>query len=473
MPYSKYSRAFSAVDALASRLFTLVTFLYIGFITLASLTPGHFKIASLDQFFELFFKHLPSLEEVYSHHDLRDLATNVLLYIPLGIFLSLSVPSHKPRFITPWIVVGFAVSVLMETAQLFIGRYVDPVDLVTNTTGYVLGFWISVYALKFIGFKPSVLIGLRQEETTDLKANTIASLRFIYVVIYLIVALLPFDVTVSLSQIYDKLLPDKQGHVRIILDPLYHFKNWSEGGARALWELAGLIPVALFTGFLDGLNHRLNILSAIYVSVVLALITETAQIFIISRTSDVFLILLAAASGALGWFTVKVWFKLQDIHQPSSLEPYAYRKKLVILSIIGYMLFICLLAWAPFEFEYHLRTIIEKARYESNLIPFKGHFSVRNIGSAVDIVREVGLYVPLGILMTFFLSKYYPLLIRRKILFLVGFLSMALASFLELSQSACIGRYIDFTDILLATAGGILGAFLLRLFVKSSSKISF
>jgi glycopeptide antibiotics resistance protein len=120
------------------------------------------------------------------------------------------------------------------------------------------------------------------------------------------------------------------------------------------------------------------------------------------------------------------------------------------------------MALSPFEFELSVKVLKQKFLYESNIIPFKAHFSARSISAAVDIVREIIQYIPLGALIALSMNG-------RKTFIWAGLGGFCLAFFIELLQLSVIGRYVDLTDSLLAAAGAVMGALLLPLFKKGSS----
>jgi len=331
----------SKTDRLAAQIFIALTVIFIVFIMIASWTPGYTPV--FKQNLVLRLKYLLSFKNIHGFHDVRDITTNVLLYIPLGIFLSLAVSWAKPRFLTPWLCLGFATSLLMETLQTSVGRYPDSVDLLTNTVGFLLGFWMTVAAVKRFGLRPSVLIGFSDRKEPDSKVKSIAAIRFLYSAVYFITSLLPFDISVSFSQIYAKLLADNGGHLRIIFDPLYHFYFWPEHTGKIFLALLGFIPVGFLTAFLDSSRKRLNVLSSVYVCVILAAISETAKIFVLSQTSDIIMFPLSILGGMIGWGIIKIWVKLQRTSKPGSWESGTSQKKLLIVSFLFYILTHCCL----------------------------------------------------------------------------------------------------------------------------------
>jgi glycopeptide antibiotics resistance protein len=466
--HNKHTDSAAKADRLAARLFLVLAVLFVGFIAVASLTPIHNATVSLRQTGGGWFGGWPSWRDVFSYHDLRDISTNVLLYVPLGVFLALAVSRQRARFLPLWLAVGSAVSLSMEFIQAFVGRHPDPVDVATNTTGYLLGFGMVFVAVKHIGLRPSSFLGIGAGRDLDENAKAVASLRFLYICIYFVVALVPFDISVRLTQVYAQLFDGDFETRKIILDPLHHFSLWwSGGGLTLLLHLLGLVPLAILTSLLDMYKRRSNPLSPISACIILALLSECSQLFILSRTSDIVMLPIAVVAGWLGWRLVQAWWKVANPSRERMIKRDVDNNKILGIAIAFYAVIICLLAWAPFQFEYHPDIVMDKIKYESNLVPFKMHFAVRDIGSAVDLVKEAGIFVPLGLLITMLLLRLRSRLDRVQIAILTGMACAAFAVFTELSQAACVGRYIDATDIVLAGIGGMAGSMLIKLFSRT------
>jgi glycopeptide antibiotics resistance protein len=313
------------------------------------------------------------------------------------------------------------------------------------------------------GFNARVLLGI-SDDSQDARTRTIAAFRFIYISIYALVAFLPFDVSVSLEKVYAQLFPADDGRIRLILDPLYHVGRWGEDGLKLTVELLGLVPVAILTAFLTGARGRMNIYSPILACVALAVCCELAQVFLMSRSTDIAMLPLAALAGVIGWGLVKVWFNLNHIETLAAAHGDESRWKPIAVALAGYGVVLLFLATSPFTFETDPVVVANKVLHDSNLFPFKEHFSTRSLGSAVDIVKEVGLFVPMGILFAFLIAEIRPRWPRNQAILVAGIACGLFAVFTELSQSVSVGRYIDVTDIFLAGAGGLAGAVMMQLF---------
>jgi glycopeptide antibiotics resistance protein len=452
-------------DRLVKWVFFGLTALFVLFIVYASWTPS-------ESGYELQRKQFGGIDsprDIFRAHNLRDITTNVLLYLPLGVFLGLAVCRRRARFLSPWILAGTLVSLTMEIGQSFIGRTPDLVDIVTNTTGYIVGYWLVVAGVRFYGLDPVVLMGFEKDGVQDTKTQSIAAFRFIYVCIYILIALLPFNISVRLSEIYAQLFPDGTGRIKIVLDPAYTVSSWQDNGLRLTLELAGLLPIGALTAFLNGIRGRLSAFTAVFSCVWVVIVCEVAQVFILSRTTDIVMIPIAIVAGIAGWMLVKVWLNVQAPGVRAGLggagrEEAASNWRPLVVALVGYALVIAFFAWSPFKFETDPKSVALKIIHDSNIVPFREHFATRSLASAIDIVKETGLFVPFGLLLSLLLIEIRPDVPRTTVVLWAGVASACFATVTELSQSVCIGRYVDATDVLLGGFGGLCGAMLLHLF---------
>jgi glycopeptide antibiotics resistance protein len=354
----------------------------------------------------------------------------------------------------------------MEISQYFIGRYADPVDLITNTFGSILGFWLGVYAIKYFGLRPSAILGINPDDQTSTKVNTVASLRFLYIAVYLLSSFLPFDLVFDPSHIYAKLHPDKYGQIRLILDPFYHFLRWNHDSEAVTGLFLGLLPVGILTAILHGFRKKLKPAAPMFVCFLLALACETGQVFIFSRTSDILMLPLAIAAGILGWLIALVWFMLQDWEGYSFFENVDHRNKFLLFIMIGYFLLLISSALSPYHFEYSLKAIEQKLIYQTNFIPLRNQLDMHNIDASFELVRNVGAFVPLGLLLTFWLRIHRFDLKRSWIIAIVALLCALGALLLEFFRAMGVGYYFDMTTVLLGCGGGLIGSIFFRFLTK-------
>jgi glycopeptide antibiotics resistance protein len=64
---------------------------------------------------------------------------NIAIFLPIGFFIALL--WRKPRW---WksLFAGFATSFVIEFVQFFIGRSTDIDDIILNSAGALVGFWL-------------------------------------------------------------------------------------------------------------------------------------------------------------------------------------------------------------------------------------------------------------------------------------------------------------------------------------------
>ncbi|MBQ5335386.1 MAG: VanZ family protein [Oscillospiraceae bacterium] len=76
----------------------------------------------------------------------RPIRQNFMLFVPLGILVPLNFPKQFGRFLRT-VLLGFAVSLVIELLQGFIGRQQELDDLIINTAGTAAGFglWAALF----------------------------------------------------------------------------------------------------------------------------------------------------------------------------------------------------------------------------------------------------------------------------------------------------------------------------------------
>lgn len=77
--------------------------------------------------------------------DLQNSILNILLFIPLGIFLPVLCEKFRRKRVA--VVFGFGMSILIELLQIFTFRATDVNDLITNVSGTLVGFLMADQAI--------------------------------------------------------------------------------------------------------------------------------------------------------------------------------------------------------------------------------------------------------------------------------------------------------------------------------------
>ena len=115
-------------------------------------TVGTFKV-------DFGFNLIPLIDIVNSPLEyIKNTILNIILFIPMG-FLVLAIWKNY-RSIKTMFFMGLALSVCIEILQIFTFRLTDIDDLITNTAGIVIGYYIS----KRLSFKLPIRLGDNKED---------------------------------------------------------------------------------------------------------------------------------------------------------------------------------------------------------------------------------------------------------------------------------------------------------------------
>lgn len=88
------------------------------------------------------FNLIPIIDIVNSPLDyIRNTVLNIILFVPLGFLLPMIWREYRSLRTT--VLAGLMLSVLIEVLQIFTFRLTDVDDLITNTAGAALGFYVA------------------------------------------------------------------------------------------------------------------------------------------------------------------------------------------------------------------------------------------------------------------------------------------------------------------------------------------
>jgi glycopeptide antibiotics resistance protein len=93
--------------------------------------------------FDTFVYLLPFVGMIY---DVKNSILNVLLFVPLGMFLSFLCDKYTKLKNT--LLLGVLTTLTVEFLQFFTYRKTDINDVITNSAGTVIGFWIATLIIK-------------------------------------------------------------------------------------------------------------------------------------------------------------------------------------------------------------------------------------------------------------------------------------------------------------------------------------
>ena len=199
---------------------------------------------------------------------------------------------------------------------------------------------------------------------------------------------------------------------------------------------------------------------------------ETVQAFI-GRFSDATDVMSNTGGYLLGFYTAVAVVSLAENSQDRGITSSGSfsgtvsgggAPSLPVVVALCYVLLLLTLSLSPYEFDLSPQTLRDKLLHETNFLPFWMHLSTRPLFAAIDVLREMILFAPFGALLASRLGRPDYGSSTVSILKRVGGVGLCLALWIEGLQLTVVARYVDITDVLLATMGCLAGAVLALLF---------
>jgi VanZ family protein len=227
--------------------------------------------------------------------SMSDLASNVMLFMPIGFFTTAAIESWFARSTPRWsaavatMAMAIPFSIALELTQAFLPyRTPSVVDVMAEALGVVAGMviWLEWYN----AFNTALADMLSALE----RASTARRLLLLYCAAFAIVWLFPLDFTIRPHEIADKYL-----HQRLLL-PFQPSPDATTRMGLLMALLAG-IPLggaAVLGGGAPG--DRRPLAKSLVIASSMLLLLETAQVTVFSRTTDATAILALAIGTAVG-----------------------------------------------------------------------------------------------------------------------------------------------------------------------------
>jgi len=273
--------------------FTGAAAAFVAFAVWGSLFPFEFHVVSAAEAMRMFW--LPWLRGPATW-SISDLVSNVLLFIPIGVFLTAAADgglgADARRATVPALVVGgaFVLSAAVEVAQAFVPyRTPSAVDVMAETLGAAIG--AAAWRLR----------GLRVDRamTTATDAVTRASLPcrllLAYCALFAVAWLLPLDFTLRPGEI-----ADKYQHKRLLL-PFVPSPDAASRLELGLAFAAGLPLGAASVTCGSAPGRRRAVLSGLRLAIPALIALEALQVTVFSRTTDttsLLAVIVATVAGA-------------------------------------------------------------------------------------------------------------------------------------------------------------------------------
>ena len=401
---------------------------YVAILLLATLTPFVADFSPAEVSMRLARALHPSL----GGGDVIDGARNIVLFAGWGAVWALTAGTTLRRIVRDATLTGAAVSLLVETLQLFSSnRMASLVDVATNTVGAFAGALglLMVAALanerrgarSFVGM-PALFFGASYGTAAWLEA---------------VIPLFRHDSLVAAGGPAARMAAALSDfRLDSVLDlPLTDLPLFLPAGALAVATLAE-----------HGVPYRTGRARVIVSGIVLAGLAELLH-GPVGQPISAGSALLHALAIALGAWAAARWLPALTVALRGADRP---RGLIIVYAAI-------LACWAlrPFLPEDHLASITAKLTGGDWYVPLRALGGQQDFFSVVDVCAPFFLYLPLGALLA-----VWPW--RRRGLWSGPLPGVWLALCLEASQLLVLGRFLDVTDCMVTASGVLVGWVIFR-----------
>ena len=379
-----------------------------------------------------------------------DFVSNILLFVPIGFFLlGAAAPRGRGRgiaWLLPVAAVWVAASVGIEFSQVFFsGRTPSWDDVLAESIGGLAG------ALAWVAAGPAVVRWFSEVTGADSRHERLLRMLGAYVLLWGILALVPFDFTLRPQELAEKF---RAG--RVVLRPFADHR----GLESVLSVFLRSVPVGAFA-VVVALTRRLRPATVWALTIAAGAIAalEMAQLLTFSGTTSATDAVLRVG-GALTGIALTTRVTREDGKAPTGVTVRLWPVVVLLL----WLVVVLARHWSPFDFRadgYFVRSRIPMFLQ----VPFSGYYWSDPLNAFAELTTKVLLGVPVGALLQ---SVYLPGTAAGR-----GWQAMAIAvvSFgvflaIELGQLLLPSRYPDQTDVYIGTAGACLGMVAVRLLMS-------
>lgn len=385
----------------------------------------------------------------------QDFVQNILLYVPLGFFLSLACRRHR----TEWHIVAMVtlaasatMSGLAEFGQHFLpGRISSLTDLFCNIFGAASG-GLAAYFFR---------VGTRsfRHHLRDLLAHQPIFLSFVLTgALYSFLSLIPFQLDLTPKTDSTLLNPVRLAAFTPTRAAEVHPQaHTARGQYDHTLDLAAALACFALIGFLAcrSLEEELDFtamtagLAALWMIFLLSILLAVGQMFLHRRGFQIIFVPVSVIGASIG-VLASCGLGRTVARSLGRLALWSWPALMFCLALIlGREL-------SPFEFDFSPAAITSRVAQVS-WIPFSLYFSSGQISAASsDILAKFGRFFVFGILICMSLrsAKVYSFNSRLRVgLWVTLLLSLAI----EVLQVGCPTRYLDVTHVLLASVGTVCG----------------
>lgn len=428
-------------------------FSFLVFVVYGSLVPLEFTDLSFSDAL-LQFVTLDKTDIAITQTNRADWFTNFLLMMP-ALYSAMLLQSHRRLGLGSLAYATGAMSSLLivsfgiEFTQLFIEQRVSSFrDIYTQGLGMLLALGLFYSTRKKAHSTLIQLSSSSQFDKWEIYGISLLGILFIY-------SLMPFDLTLSFTELFKKWASGK-----ISLIPFYN---------KTLTPLQliinSLIDIVIWVTvtfcFIKSKKYSASYLVAFLFGT--ALTIEVAQLPVLSRYSDVTDII----SALIGVFIALRLFSRKEVYSEALANN---SKVLVVLITVLYFAGLLFFYTLPFELITKNEFAAKWGSFYS--FPFLAYWQDSPFNAVTQLVRKVLLFIPLGILLRLFQSensakeedepKSQTFLSPKAANAFVSFLFIIMIISLELVQLPIVNKVASISDTLLNLLGFFVGKHVFR-----------
>jgi VanZ family protein len=363
-----------------------------------------------------------------------DVYSNIFLFLPWGLLLAIWQAGRGTNYVTTVAVAllsGAVFSGFVEFLQLFsITRFTSFVDLVTNTFGATVGSVIAWPLARWVG--PVALVRFRRivagHPLTLCAVATAAG--------FALAGVAPFHIDLTkdgMEAAVGRFRPVPFGpSLKSLSSPA---KPWLWAAELLAWILAGGVFAMAAR---ESRRERARLyLESVGCALGVSIAIESLQFLIPGRDVDMTSIVLALVGSAIGATAVVR-------SAPGSLRGW------IPAAIAIWAVAAALVLWSPPRFAWPEPPYLQAERF----VPFWSYFDSRTLDDLADVVAQVVLFVPLGVLLA---AGWW-----RCSFFVALLIGLCTGVLFEFGQAFLPDRTADISDAISASAGTGLGLALWR-----------
>ena len=426
-------------DAVKSRgVLALVSLVWLAFIVYGSLVPLAWHPRPIDQAWQEFLLLLRTPNDNYSRPDI---ATNVLLTVPLGFLWQgliwprrgVAVRLFSTLLLWP---ICVATSIGIEFLQVFFAQRTPSAgDILAQAIGAAIGITLWWWQGRRLW---NWLLDWGDARGAAPQAER---LLLLYLMVLFLYSLLPLDLTISPVELFHK-----WSEGRIVLVPLGY---GVEDKVQLLYDLATDALLWIPVASLWVLSGRKTLIEAWVWTVAAALLLEFLQLFVYSRVSDVTDLLTAGLGAGVGIALAARWRRTGTTTVTTG---WLY----ALLFLGAWCLVLAAVFWYPFDFVFE-RHLLRARIATLQQMPFNIYYQGTEFRAITEMLHKTLFFAPIGIALAWLRTTAQDLMVRRFIDIGAVLAIAGIALLIELGQVALPDKYPSSTDWMLEWIGGITG----------------